>query len=258
MKEIKERNIAFRLAYLGTAYHGWQYQNNAITVQQVLQQAIGKATGCQVSLSGVGRTDAGVHARIYVANARMTTGIPLDKLPLAISAYLPPDISVSRAVEVPWDFDARFQCQKKEYTYLIHNSRVRDPFYHNRAYFCPSRLDYDAMAEAAPYFEGKQDFAAVRSEGTPVRSTVRTMYYCCTEKEGDLISIRVCADGFLYNMARAISGTLLYCGLHKIEPRQIPEILASRDREQAGPTAPACGLYMTALTYGMEELDGRA
>ena len=128
MKEIKERNIAFRLAYLGTAYHGWQYQNNAITVQQVLQQAIGKATGCQVSLSGVGRTDAGVHARIYVANARMATSIPLDKLPLAISAYLPPDISVSRAVEVPWDFDARFQCQKKEYTYLIHNSRVRDPF----------------------------------------------------------------------------------------------------------------------------------
>ena len=258
MKEIKERNIAFRLAYLGTAYHGWQYQNNAITVQQVLQQAIGKATGCQASLSGVGRTDAGVHARIYVANARMATSIPLDKLPLAISAYLPPDISVSRAVEVPWDFDARFQCQKKEYTYLIHNSRVRDPFYHNRAYFCPSRLDYDAMAEAAPYFEGKQDFAAVRSEGTPVRSTVRTMYYCRTEKEGDLISIRVCADGFLYNMARAISGTLLYCGLHKIEPRQIPEILASRDRERAGPTAPACGLYMTALTYGMEELDGRA
>lgn len=258
MKEIKERNIAFRLAYLGTAYHGWQYQNNAITVQQVLQQAIGKATGCQVSLSGVGRTDAGVHARIYVANARMATSIPLDKLPLAISAYLPPDISVSRAVEVSWDFDARFQCQKKEYTYLIHNSRVRDPFYHNRAYFCPSRLDYDAMAEAAPYFEGKQDFAAVRSEGTPVRSTVRTMYYCRTEKEGDLISIRVCADGFLYNMARAISGTLLYCGLHKIEPRQIPEILASRDRERAGPTAPACGLYMTALTYGMEELDGRA
>lgn len=258
MKEIKERNIAFRLAYLGTAYHGWQYQNNAITVQQVLQQAIGKATGCKASLSGVGRTDAGVHARIYVANARMATSIPLDKLPLAISAYLPPDISVSRAVEVPWDFDARFQCQKKEYTYLIHNSRVRDPFYHNRAYFCPSRLDYDAMAEAAPYFEGKQDFAAVRSEGTPVRSTVRTMYYCRTEKEGDLISIRVCADGFLYNMARAISGTLLYCGLHKIEPRQIPEILASRDRERAGPTAPACGLYMTALTYGMEELDGRA
>ena len=258
MKEIKERNIAFRLAYLGTAYHGWQYQNNAITVQQVLQQAIGKATGCQVSLSGVGRTDAGVHARIYVANARMATSIPLDKLPLAISAYLPPDISVSRAVEVPWDFDARFQCQKKEYTYLIHNSRVRDPFYHNRAYFCPSRLDYDAIAEAAPYFEGKQDFAAVRSEGTPVRSTVRTMYYCRTEKEGDLISIRVCADGFLYNMARAISGTLLYCGLHKIEPRKIPEILASRDRERAGPTAPACGLYMTALTYGMEELDGRA
>ena len=98
----------------------------------------------------------------------------------------------------------------------------------------------------------------MRSEGTPVRSTVRTMYYCRTEKEGDLISIRVCADGFLYNMARAISGTLLYCGLHKIEPRQIPEILASRDRERAGPTAPACGLYMTALTYGMEELDGRA
>ncbi len=257
MRELKPQNIAFTLAYLGTNYHGWQYQNNAISVQQVVQQAIQRATGCAVNLSGCGRTDAGVHARVYVANAPLATAIPLDKLPLAISAYLPEDIAVRRATAVPDDFDARFSCRRKEYSYLIHNSRVRNPFYHNRAYFCPSRLDYGAMEQAAPHFAGRQDFAAVRSEGTPVRSTVRTMYYCRTEKQGDLITIRVCADGFLYNMARAIAGTLLYCGLHKIEPGQIPAILRSGDREQAGPTAPACGLYMTALSYGMEALDGR-
>ena len=258
MTEQNCQNIAFTLAYLGTAYHGWQYQNNAISIQQVMQEAIEKATGQAVTLSGCGRTDAGVHAKIYVANAKLATRIPLDKLPLAISAYLPEDISVSRATAVPDDFDARFSCRRKEYSYLIHNSRVRNPFYHNRAYFCPSALDYDAMAAAAPHFEGRQDFAAVRSVGTPVRSTVRTMYYCRTEKQGDRITVRVCADGFLYNIARAIAGTLLYCGLHKIQPEQVPAILRAGDREQAGPTAPACGLYLTALEYGMEALDGRA
>ena len=250
-----ERNIALRLAYLGTNYHGWQYQNNALTIQQVLQEALLKATGSPVSLSGVGRTDAGVHARAYVANGLMRTGIPLDKLPLAVGAYLPQDIAVSRAIEVPWEFDARFNCRSKEYTYLIHNSRTRNPFYHNRAYFCPAPLDFDAMVRAAPYFEGRQDFAAVRSVGTPVRSTVRTMLYCRVERQGDLIAVRVRADGFLYNMARAIAGTLIYCGLGKILPEEIPAVLASRDRERAGPTAPACGLYMTGLDYGMEDLD---
>ena len=158
-----ERNIALRLAYLGTNYHGWQYQNNALSIQQVLQEALAKATGCQVVLSGVGRTDAGVHARAYVANGRMRTGIPLDKLPLAVGAYLPEDIAVSRATEVPEDFDARFNCRSKEYTYLIHNSRTRNPFYHNRAYFCPAPLDFEAMVQAAPHFEGQQDFEIGRA-----------------------------------------------------------------------------------------------
>ncbi len=251
------RNIAFKLAYLGTAYHGWQYQNNAMTIQQMMQEAIEKATGQKITLSGCGRTDAGVHARLYVANGRLETKIPLEKLPLAVNAYLPMDIGVTQALEMPMDFDARFSCISKEYTYQIYNSRMRDPFYHNRAYFCPSALDYEEMARAAKHFVGKHDFSAVRSEGTPVRSPIRTIHYCETEKKGDLISIRVCADGFLYNMVRAISGTLIYCGLHKIMADQIPAVLESRDREQAGPTAPACGLYLSALNYGMEALDGR-
>ena len=158
MTEQNCQNIAFTLAYLGTAYHGWQYQNNAISIQQVMQEAIEKATGQAVTLSGCGRTDAGVHAKIYVANAKLATRIPLDKLPLAISAYLPEDISVSRATAVPDDFDARFSCRRKEYSYLIHNSRVRNPFYHNRTYFCPSALDDDAMAAAAPPFRRPAGF----------------------------------------------------------------------------------------------------
>ena len=249
---------ALVLSYLGTAYHGWQRQKNAMTIQEMLEESIAAVCGCRTALSGCGRTDAGVHARYYVASAQLDTSIPLDRLPAALNSRLPRDIVVHRAVAVPEDFDARFSCKNKEYTYVIHNSRTRDPFSIDRAYFYPQTLDADAMSRAASHFVGRQDFAAVKSEGTPVKSTVRTMYYCTAERRGDMIYIRACADGFLYNMVRAIAGTLIYCGIGKIAPDDIPAILRSGDRELAGPTAPPCGLYMTALTYGMEELDGKA
>lgn len=245
-------NIALKLSYLGTAYHGWQRQKNGVTIQQLVEEAIEKTCGVKVSVSGCGRTDAGVHAEGYVASFKADCRIPMDRLPHALNARLPDDIVVHESHIVPEDFDARFSCVAKEYTYRIHNSSTRNPFYTDRAYFYPQHLDEKAMTEGAKHFVGVHDFSAVRSLGTPVRSPVREIYYLNLERHGDMIEIRVCANGFLYNMVRAIAGTLVFVGNGKIPPGNIPEILLSKDREQAGPTAPACGLYLTALDYGME------
>ena len=175
--------------------------------------------------------------------------IPADRLPFALNSFLPPDIAVSGAVEVPEDFDARFDCTKKEYAYYIFPSTLRDPFYARYAYRYNYPLDAERMHEGAQRFVGTHDFAAVRSQGTPVKSTVRTIFWCDVDKVDDLIRIRVCGDGFLYNMVRAISGTLVYVGGGKLAPCEVSDVLASCDREQAGPTLPACGLFMNRLWY---------
>lgn len=243
------RNVALRLMYDGTSYHGWQVQKNEITVAETLEKALSKICGAPVKLVGCGRTDAGVHALNYCANFKTDATIPTDRIPLAVNALIPPDIAVLDAVEAPEDFNAILSCKKKEYTYKIYNARIRNPMYVNRAYFCPVPLDLKAMQEAAAAFCGKHDFAAVRSVGTNVKTTVRTVYYCEVSKEGNLIELRVCADGFLYNMARAITGTVIYAGLGKIRPADIGRILESADRRLAGPTVPPQGLYLTKLWY---------
>ena len=255
-------NIALILSYDGTAYHGWQIQKNGMSIQQAVTDAIQKLLGCKVSLSGVGRTDAGVHARQYVANFHADCTIPLDRLPLALNAQLAGDISISAAVQVPEHFDARFQCARKEYAYYVYASRLPDPFLAGRAYRHHYPLNVKWMQQAAGHFIGKHDFAAVRSMGTPVKSTVRTIFHCTvetcpapgftarhTDETSPLIRIRVCGDGFLYNMVRAIAGTLIYAGSGKIAPEDIPDILKSGQRSQAGPTLPACGLYLNRLWY---------
>jgi len=247
-------NIVLSLHYVGTAYHGWQQQKNAVTVQETIQKAIYSLTGQRVQLSGCGRTDAGVHARVYAANAALSTGIPLFRLPFALNAHLPDDICVHRAVRVPDDFDARFSCVKKEYTYLILNSRMRDPFLKDRAGFFPYAVDDAAMSRAAADFVGTHDFAAMRTQGSDVKTTVRTVHHCSVSREGDLLSVRVCADGFLYNMVRAITGTLLYAGLGKIPDGGIGDILRGGERAAAGPTMPPCGLYLTRLWYNEDIL----
>ncbi len=248
------RNIALKLAYRGTAYHGWQIQKNAVTVQETLQGALAAVVGHPVQCVGAGRTDAGVHARVYVANFHTDCTIPCDRLPLAVNAHLPEDVAVSRAADVPEGFNAIGSCLRKEYTYQIHNSRIRDPFRVDQAWSYPKRLDEQVMARAAEQFVGTHDFAAVRSVGTETRTTVRTVYYFTVERTGDLICCRVCADGFLYNMARAMVGTIVYAAEGKLAPEDIPAILASRCRTSAGPTAPPCGLYMTNLWYNEDVL----
>ena len=250
------RNIALKLMYNGTAYHGWQVQKNAVSVCGTLEKALTEITGERVHLTGCGRTDAGVHAEAYVANFRTASRIPLERLPFAINTHTPEDIAVGEAMEVAEDFNAIGSCLKKEYTYRIYNSRVKNPFYVNRAYFYPKRLDEAYLNRAAHMFVGTHDFAAVRSVGTQTKTTVRTIYWCDVSRSGELLELRVCANGFLYNMVRAITGTGLYAAEGKFRPEDIPAILESGDRTAAGPTVPPGGLYLTRLWYEDERLNG--
>ena len=250
------RNVAFKLMYNGTAYHGWQVQKTQATVAETLERALGTICGHPVKVVGCGRTDAGVHAERYVANFKTASRIPCDRLPLAVNTRLPEDIVVSAAFEAGEDFNAIGSCLKKEYTYRIFNSRIRNPFYVNRAYFYPKLLDEAVMDRAARSFEGEHDFRAVRSVGTQTKTTVRTIYYCYVTRSGDLLELKVCANGFLYNMVRAITGTVLYAAEGKLAPEDIPAILSSGNRTLAGPTVPPGGLYLTKLWYKDERLNG--
>lgn len=247
------RNITLVLSYLGTRYHGWQAQKTVITVSETLERAAAAIVGHPVKMTGCGRTDAGVHAKKYVANFRTDSRIPCDRLPYALNTHLPEDIVVFEAYEVSEDFNAISSCIKKEYTYLIYNSRIRDPFYVNRAWFCPNHLDEGVMQAAADGFVGTHDFAAVRSMGTEVKTTVRTVHYYAVRRAGQIIELRVCANGFLYNMARAMAGTLVYAAEGKLRPQDIGQILGSGDRAASGPTVPPGGLYLTKLWYDGED-----
>ena len=243
------RNIALRLSYDGSAYHGWQVQKNEITVAETLETALTKICGHPVKTVGCGRTDAGVHALRYCANFRTDCRIPIDRFPLAVNSRLPGDISVSDAVEAEEGFNAIGSCVKKEYIYKILNSPIPDPFLEKRACFYPQHLDMELMQQAAAAFEGTHDFRAVRSVGTETKTTVRTVYWCRAEKAGDLITISICADGFLYNMCRAMVGTMVYASYGKLLPQEIPGLLEKGDRRLTGPTMPPQGLYLNRIWY---------
>jgi tRNA pseudouridine38-40 synthase len=203
-----------------------------------------------VKVHGCGRTDAGVHAERYCFNFKSTTNIPPERLPFALNSLLPGDISASAAVYAPDDFDANLSCIKKEYAYRIFNAPVRNPFLSNRAYFYPKKLDIAAMQSAAMHFVGTHDFAAVRSVGTETKTTVRTVHwYEVRQLERNMVEFRACANGFLYNMARAMAGTLIYVSEGKISPDDLPDLLREKDRRLTGPTVPPGGLYLTRIWY---------
>jgi len=242
-------NIAARVMFDGSRYHGWQVQKTEVSIAGTLEDALFRLCGHPVKVHGCGRTDAGVHAERYCFNFKTSSSIPPDRLPFAVNSFLPDDIAVQCTIRAPDDFDANLSCIKKEYTYRIYTSRVRDPFYTKRAYFYPKSLDIGAMKQAARHFVGTRDFAAVRSVGTETKTTIRTVHWYEIEEKGSIVELRVCADGFLYNMARAMAGTLIYVSEGKIFPDELPRILDLGDRRFAGPTAPPGGLYMTRLWY---------
>ena len=243
------RNIALRLRYDGSRYHGWQVQKNAVTVAQTLEEALAKVCKEDIRVTGCGRTDAGVHALRYCANFRTDSTIPVDRIPLAVNSRLPEDIAVTGAVEAEEEFNAILSCRKKEYIYKILNSRIPDPFLAQRVCFWPQKLDIEKISEAAEAFVGTHDFRAVRSLGTETKTTVRTVWWCRAEKEGDLITISICADGFLYNMCRAMVGTMVYAAYGKLLPQEIPALLEKGDRRLTGPTMPPQGLYLNRVWY---------
>ncbi|MDR2530413.1 MAG: tRNA pseudouridine(38-40) synthase TruA [Oscillospiraceae bacterium] len=243
------RNIALLLSYDGTAYHGWQRQRDLPTVQQTLEDALQSILKHRVSVTGCGRTDAGVHAEYYVANFRTSARIPAERLPFALNSRLPSDVAVARAWETVKEFHATFSCVRKEYTYRILNSEIRDPLRRNHAWWYPQSLDLERMRAAARQFVGTHDFAAVRSTGTDIKSTVRTIFAFDIYEKGGIIEMVVAANGFLYNMVRAMVGTLVYVAIGKLEPPDVRKILETRRRSLAGPTVPPHGLYMSGVHY---------
>lgn len=243
------RNIKLILEYDGTNYVGWQMQPNGTSIQEVVQKAIAEITGePDVRLVGSGRTDAGVHAAGQVAHFRTATEIPATDLVHAINTKLPEDIAVLHAEDVPDDFHARYSARSKTYRYTILNTPVRHPLERHRACFVRAPLDVAAMRRAAAALVGTHDFAAFQSKPQG-KASVRTVTRLDIVAEGPRIDIWISADGFLYNMVRAIAGTLIEVGLGKIPSEAVAELLESRDRSAAGPTAPPQGLCLMEVEY---------
>ncbi|MBQ7974752.1 MAG: tRNA pseudouridine(38-40) synthase TruA [Clostridia bacterium] len=244
------RNIKLIIKFDGTNYHGWQIQNNGITIQQVLTAAVSEIVNePDVKLVGCGRTDAGVHACMYVVNFHTNSQIPAKRFPFALNTILPDDIVCVDAQDVNDNFDASRSAVKKKYTYRIHNSQIPDPFIFPFTHREKVKLDLNKMKIASEAFIGTHDFVGFASVGYSVKTTVRTIFSLEISEENDVISIAVTGDGFLYNMVRIIAGTLIAVGAGRISPDEIPDIINSKKRENAGPTAPAKGLCLTEVYY---------
>jgi len=246
------RNIKLTIEFDGTAYHGWQSQTNAVTVQDTVTAAVNTLTGEECSLTGSSRTDAGVHALGYVCNFHTRSVIPADKFAFALNTLLPEDIVIKDSQEVPDDFHARFSARGKTYRYLIYNSVFPTAIMRNRAYHIYYPLDITAMQAAASHFAGTHDFYAFSAAGRSVKTTVRTITSATVTRlvqDDNLIAFEITGDGFLYNMVRIIAGTLIEVGIGKLKPDDIPDLIAGMDRRKAGRTAPAHGLYLVEVFY---------
>ncbi len=246
------------ISYNGAAYCGWQYQPNGVSVQQKLNEAAKAVFGVDCDIVGCSRTDSGVHAYAFCATVSekgkgsLATSVPIERIPLALTAYLPLDIAVFFAEWVEEDFHARYGVLKKEYIYRFYNRPVRDPFEEGRSCHIPRPIDEEGirrMNEAAQFLCGTQDFVSYMAGGSSVQSTVRTVYEAAVTKEGNIILFRISADGFLYNMVRILAGTLLLVGQGKLEPDDVVRITQAKNRVEAGSTMPACGLYLNRVFY---------
>jgi tRNA pseudouridine38-40 synthase len=244
------RNLRLTLSYDGTDFNGWQTQPGYRTVQETLETAIAKLT-CEerIRVNASGRTDAGVHAVGQVVNFYSTTQHPPEVLVRGINAHLPADVVVRDAAEVPQAFDANRDALRKLYRYVIHDGPVPSPFLRRYAMHSRHPLDAAAMRRAAEPLQGRHDFHSFETDWPNRMSSVRTITHLAVNRVGEWIWIDVEADGFLYNMVRAISGTLINVGRGYWPEEQVAAILRSEDRAQAGPTAPAQGLFLMRVTY---------
>lgn len=237
------------LHYAGTRYSGWQAQKNQTTVQGEIQQALERICRERVSVVASGRTDAGVHARGQTAHFRLSESMPADLLLRALNGVLPGDIRVMRLGLAADDFHAQKQALKKRYEYRIYNGPVLSPFLRGFVLHVRAKLDFDAMAEAAALLPGRRDFKAFAAASSSVVDFHRRVFLSRMIRRGRLWTYRIEGDGFLRHMVRNIVGTLLEAGRGRLSPQRITEILASRDRRRAGPTAPPEGLMLTKVWY---------
>ena len=244
-----ERNLLLTIAYDGRNYHGWQVQQNAVSVQQTLQNALFPILGGRHDVKGCSRTDTGVHARQYCISVRTCSQIPAQRLVAALNHALPGDIAVLGCREVPLSFHARYSCKGKEYVYQIWNDPVKNPFLQGYVYQYPYRLDEALLNSCARHFCGEHDFTSLCSAGGKESDRRRTIFRCTVERTGSLVTMTTAGDGYLYNMVRIMVGTLLRIAQGKFAPDAIPAILEAKDRSRAGPTAPACGLFLNRVFY---------
>lgn len=250
--------LFLKISYLGTAYSGYQTQKNGLGIQQVIGEATARLFGVRCDICGCSRTDRGVHAREFCLTVcehgknELVTTVPDDGILRALNTYLPPDIAVTYVDWRPQNFHARYSVTGKQYLYRIYDSPVRSPFVEGRALHYPRRIDDEkltAMQRAAAFIVGKHDFASFMASGSDVTDCERTVTRAELVRDGDMLNFYIAADGFLYNMVRIIVGTLLEVAEGKRAPDSIPELIASRDRRNAGRTAPACGLYLDKVFY---------
>ena len=246
------RNLKVFISYNGAAYHGFQRQDNAITVQEVLEKALGKLLKIPPpTVYGCSRTDAGVHARRFCFNAHIDSSIPCDGFVKGMNTLLPRDIAVLSCEDADEEFHARYCAKGKEYVYLISTKPQRDVFLQNLAYHYPYKPDIAAMNRAAHLLVGEHDFAAFcRAEGkSRVKSTVRTIYDISVTQREDMCELRICGNGFLYNMVRIVAGTLLYVSEGRRTEDDIMDALESGNRALGGVTLPPEGLYLNEVFY---------
>ena len=243
------KRVKLVVAYDGTNYHGWQVQDNGITIEEVLNRTISELVQEDIKVIGASRTDAGVHACGNVAVFDTEYRIPGDKFSFALNQRLPDDIRIQESCEVDADFHPRYADTVKTYEYNILNRRFELPSKRLYAAFCYYPMDIERMNQAAAYLVGEHDFKSFCSAGAQVQTTVRTIYAVNVTKEDDMVHIRITGNGFLYNMVRIIAGTLMQVGTGLMEPEQVKEILEARDRSKAGPTAVAKGLTLVEIRY---------
>lgn len=243
------KRVKIIVAYDGTNYCGWQVQPNGITIESVLNHHLSELLGEEIHVIGASRTDSGVHADGNVAVFDTSARMPAERISYALNTRLPQDIRIQDSCEVPSDFHPRFQRTVKTYEYRICSRKFPDPCSRLYSLFYYWELDVEQMKKAAAYLVGEHDFTSFCTKKEEVTNCVRTIYSLDIEKTGDQIVIRIRGNGFLYNMVRIITGTLLRVGGGLIKPEQISEILAARDRSAAAETAPAHGLKLVKIEY---------
>lgn len=243
------KRVRLVVAYDGTNYHGWQIQKNGITIESELNRCLSDLLGEPIEVIGASRTDSGVHALGNIAVFDTRARMPAEKISYALNQRLPEDIRIQASDEVPLGWHPRHQNSRKTYEYRIYRNEFPMPVKRLYSYFTYYPMDVERMRRAAAYLVGEHDFKSFCQTGAQVESTVRTIYSIeLTEQDRELV-IRVCGNGFLYNMVRIIVGTLLEVGYGRKEPQQMQAILEACDRQAAGPTAPAHGLTLYSYEY---------